>query len=152
MALTIRRRGKTFHLRGSIRVGRETRIVKEHSTGCNSRDDADAYRAKLEAEIRDEILHGPRGRTQSLTVADAGLRYMGRPGGLRSYDLWRLDQINRIVGDRPIASVGEAWAEFRRARCGGLVWSRRMRNTSGRLLPRCAGRACASAKRYGSIG
>jgi integrase len=120
MALTIRRRGKTFHLRGSIRVGRETRIVKEHSTGCNSRDDADAYRAKLEAEIRDEILHGPRGRTQSLTVADAGLRYMGRPGGLRSYDLWRLDQINRIVGDRPIASVGEAWAEFRRARCGGL--------------------------------
>jgi len=49
--LTIRKRGKYFHVRGSIRVGRETRIVKEHSCGSDRRDDADAYRSKLEAEI-----------------------------------------------------------------------------------------------------
>jgi integrase len=118
--LTIRRRGKKFHIRGSVRVGRETRIVKEHSTGCDRRDDAETYRSKLESDIRNEILHGRGGRTQTLTIACAGLRYMGRPGGLRSYDLWRLDQINKLVGDRPIAAAGEAWSEFRRLRCGGL--------------------------------
>jgi integrase len=118
--LTIRRRGKNFHVRGSIRVGRETRIVKEHSCGTDRRDDAEAYRSKLEAELRYEILHGRGGRTHTLTIADAGLSYIARPGGVRSYDLWRLDQINRIVGDRPIAQAADAWSDFKRARCGGL--------------------------------
>lgn len=118
--LTIRKRGKKFHIRGSVRIGRETRVVKEHSTGCDRREDAESYRSKLDADIRNEILHGRGGRTHMLTIADAGLRYMGRPGGLRSYDLWRLDQINKAVGDKSIAAAGDAWSEFRRVRCGGL--------------------------------
>jgi integrase len=118
--LTIRRRGKNFHIRGTIRVGQETRIVKEHSCGTDRRDDADAYRSKLEEEIRHEILHGGGGRTHTLTIADAGLTYIARPGGVQSYDLWRLDQINRTVGDRPIAQAADAWTEFKRIRCGGL--------------------------------
>jgi hypothetical protein len=119
--LTIRRRGKNFHVRGSIRVGRETRIVKEHSCGTDRRDDADAYRSKLEAEIRYEILHGRGGRTHTMTIADAGIRYMERPGGVRSYDLWRLDQINKVVGDSSIAGAADAWSQFKRVRCGGLA-------------------------------
>lgn len=31
--LTIRRRGKNFHVRGTVRIGRETRVIKEHSCG-----------------------------------------------------------------------------------------------------------------------
>lgn len=118
--LTIRRRGKYFHVRGSIRVGRETRIVKEHSCGTDRRGDANDYKAKLEADIRHEILHGAGGRTNTLTIADAFLRYKGRPGGLRSYDVWRLNQINEVVGDYTIARAAEAWTEFRRVRCGGI--------------------------------
>jgi len=119
--LTIRRRGKNFHVRGSIRVGRETRIVKEHSCGTDHREDADAYRSKLEAEIRYEILHGRGGRTHILTIANAGLRYMARPGGIRSLDLWLLNQINNVVGDRQVAQAADAWSEFKRRRCGGLL-------------------------------
>jgi integrase len=119
--LTIRRRGKNFHVRGSIRVGPETRIVKEHSCGTDRREDAEAYRSKLEADIRHEILYGRGGRTQSLTIADAGLRYIARRGGVRSYDLWRIGQINNAVGDRPIAQAADAWIEFKRKRCGGLL-------------------------------
>jgi integrase len=118
--LTIRRRGKNYHIRGTIRVGRETRIVKEHSCGTDRRDDADAYRSKLEAEIRHEILHGRGGRTHTMTIADAGMCYMERPGGVRSYDLWRLGQINNAVGDYSIAEVADAWSQFKRVRCGGL--------------------------------
>jgi integrase len=119
--LTIRKRGKKFHLRGSIRIGRETRVVKEHSCGTDRRDVADAYKSKLEAEIRHEILHGRGGRTHSLTIADAGLRYIARPGGVRSYDIWRIGQINAIVGDRSIANAPDAWTEYKRARCSGLA-------------------------------
>ena len=120
--LTIRRRkgGKIWHIRGTIRVGRETRVVKEHSCGTDRRDDAEAYRSKFEADIRHEILHGRDGRTQSLTIADAGLCYIERPGGVKSYDVWRIGQINYVVGDRPIARAGEAWSEFVRVRCAGL--------------------------------
>ena len=81
--LTVRRRGRLFHVRGSIRVGGKTRLVKEHSTGCNRQEDADAYRAKLETEIRAEMLHGPGGRAHRMTIADAGLDYIARPGGVR---------------------------------------------------------------------
>src|SRR5258708_35603238 len=66
------------------------------------------------------MFHGSGGRTQSLTIADAGLRYNARPGGVRSYDLWRVNEINDRVGDRPIAQAAEAWADFKRIRCGGL--------------------------------
>jgi integrase len=118
--LTIRRRGKNFHIRGTIRVGRETRIIKEHSCGTDRRDDAEAYRSKLEADIRHEILHGRGGRTHTMTIADAGIRYMERPGGVRSYDLWRLGQINNVVGDYSIARAADAWSQFKRVRCGGL--------------------------------
>jgi integrase len=118
--LTLRKRGKKFHVRGTIRVGRETRIVKEHSCGTDRRGDAEAYRSNLETEIRREILHGTGGRTHTLTIADAGLRYLDRPGGLRPGDIWRLAQINKIVGERSIAQAPEAWSEFKRIRCGGL--------------------------------
>lgn len=118
--LTIRKRGKYFHIRGSIRVGRETRVVKEHSCGTDRRHDANDYKTKLEADIRHEILHGAGGRTHSLTIADAGLRYLQRPGGLRTYDRWRLAEINAVVGDYTIAKAGDAWTEFRRRRCSGI--------------------------------
>ena len=118
--LTIRRRGRNYHIRGTIRVGRKTRIVKEHSCGTDRRDDAEAYRSKLETDLRHEILHGRGGRTHTMTIADAGICYMERPGGVRSYDLGRLGQINNAVGDYSIAEAADAWSLFKRVRCGGL--------------------------------
>jgi integrase len=97
-----------------------TRVIKEHSCGTDRRDVAEAYRSRLENDLRHEILHGSRGRTHTLTVADAAIRYIGRPGGVRSYDIWRLGQINDVIGDRPIAQAAAAWTEFKRIRCSGL--------------------------------
>jgi integrase len=56
-----------------------------------------------------------------MTVADAGLRYVNRPGGVKSYDLWRLDQLNEIMGDYSIRRAAEGWSEFKRTRCAGLA-------------------------------
>jgi len=107
----------------SISVARSVsgaNIIKEHSCGTDRRDDAEAYRSKLEAEIRHEILYGSRGRTHTLTIADALLAYVKRPGGLRSYDLARIDEINRLVGDFTIAQAADAWTDFKRKQCAAL--------------------------------
>jgi integrase len=117
--LTMRKRGRVYHIRGSIKVGSETRIVKEHSTGCDRREDAEAYRSKLETEARHELLHGPGGRANRLTFADAVVRYIERPGGVKSYDLWRLNQMNEIMGDYWISQIGDAWSSFKQKRCAG---------------------------------
>ena len=99
--LTIRRRGKAgiFHCRGTVRVGRKTRRVKEHTTGCDRREDAEAYRAELHAEIQHVLAYGATGRARVVTFADAGLLYLNRPGGLHPNDVWRLKQLNEVLGN-----------------------------------------------------
>jgi integrase len=56
-----------------------------------------------------------------MTIADAGIRYMERPGGVQPYDLWRLGQINNVVGEYAIAEASDAWSRFKRVRCSGLL-------------------------------
>lgn len=121
--LTIRRRksGGTWHVRGTVRVGKEVREVKEHSTGCRERAAAAAYVAKLDAEIRDEILHGTAGRARRLTCAEAMLSYMNRPEGLNRMDIWRLGELGAVLGDVPIADALAGWSRFKAERCIGLA-------------------------------
>jgi integrase len=119
--LTLRKRGRFWHVRGSVRIGKESRRVQEHSTGCDRKEDAEAYQSRLEGELRHELLYGVGKRTERMTVADAGLRYVNRPGGVKSYDLWRLDQLNEVMGDYSVGRAAEGWSEFKGARCGGLA-------------------------------
>jgi integrase len=121
--LTLRRRkpGGPFHVRGTVRVGKEVREVKEHSTGCRERGAAEAYLAKLDAELRDEILYGAAGRARRLTCAEAMLEYMSRPGGLHRMDLWRLGELGAALGDVPVADVLAGWSRFKAERCSGLA-------------------------------
>ena len=62
-----------------------------------------------------------------MTIADAGLSYIARPGGVQSYDLWRLDQINRVVGDfdAPKLPRGEkvVWAKCNRNECERKIYA-----------------------------
>ena len=95
--LNIRKRRRFYHVRGTIRVGKEKRIVKEHSTGCDRRETAEAYRSNLETEIRAELLHGAGGRERRLTFADAGKLYIDRPEGLHAMDVWR---VGAFCGER----------------------------------------------------
>lgn len=119
--LTIRKRGRFWHCRGTVKVGKETRIVDEHSTGCRERSDAREYHDKLTGEIRQEVLSGTSGRAKLMTFADAGLAYVNRPGGVHRTDAWRIGQLNEHMGDYLISDIKKGWRKFRERRCGGLA-------------------------------
>lgn len=119
--LTLRRRGKVFHVRGSIRYGKEVREIKEHSTGCSERAAAQAYAHKLEGDIREEILHGTAGWARRMSCATAMEMYLERPGGLHRMDIWRLGELGDILGEVTIADVLAGWNRFKTQRCVGLA-------------------------------
>jgi integrase len=110
--LSLRRRGRIYHARGAIRIGRETVHVSEFSTGCRSRADAEAVAAAEEARIRAERLEGPAGRARRLTIGECFAIYLSRPGGLKSYDLQRLNALNEAIGDKPLSEVAPAWSNW----------------------------------------
>ena len=119
--LSYRKRGPVWYVRGTHRVGQETRIVQEHSTGCRQEDAAREYGRALERELTDEILYGHRRRQKHVTFADAGILYLARPGGHAQGDIWRIEQINEIMGDYSLAEIKDGWAHFVRVRCQDLA-------------------------------
>jgi len=119
--LTIRKRGRYWHCRGTIRVGKETRDIKEHSTGCTEKQIANEYRDKYTGEIRQELLSGTSGRERLLDFADAGLAYINRPDGTHKMDLWRVGELNEHMGEHLISDAKDGWRVFMEKRCFGLA-------------------------------
>lgn len=119
--LTYRKRGRVYHVRGAFRLGTERREVKEHSSGCREEEAAREYVRSLERELTEEILYGSRRRQKHVTFADAGACYLARPGGVARGDIWRIGELNEILGDRPLSEIKDGWAEFRAKRCVGLA-------------------------------
>jgi integrase len=109
MPIAIRKRGDVWYARGTVRVGDQTVKVREYSTGCRARGDAEAQASSHEAAVRAEILSGPEGRARKLTIADAISAYQKRPGGVPMYDIDRLTDLNDRIGDRPLAAASDAW-------------------------------------------
>lgn len=114
--LALRQRGNFWHVRGTVRVGSERRRVKEHSTGCSGKGEADAYRTKLESEIRADLLDGRKVGLRRLTFADAGMVYINRPS-VHPNDKWRIGELNEHMGDYAVADAKEAWRVFVAKRC-----------------------------------
>lgn len=122
MPITWRRRGQTIYVRGSVRVGSETRVVKEHSSGsAEPRFVEEEYIPNLQEQVRREILYGAAGRAKSVTFGNVVVVYAQRPEGLHPNDKWRLREMNEILGDYPVANLPQKWPEFVAARCQGLA-------------------------------
>jgi integrase len=116
MALSLRKRGAVYHARGTVRVGRETIHVREFSTGCRSRADAEAAAGAEERRIREEALEGPAGRAKRLTLSDAFFAYLNRPGGVARLDEAKFEALHEIVGTYRLDQLADVWAEWRRHR------------------------------------
>lgn len=134
MALSYRKRGEIWHCRGTVRVGRETIVVPEFSTGATRRADAEEAGAAEERRIREERLEGPAGRARRLTLAHCLAAYVGRPGGVKTYDEDRVDAINAAIGHRPIAEAAPAWREFLAQQSWAPATAARWRNVLAAAL------------------
>src|SRR4249920_1829841 len=118
MPLHYRKRGEVWHARGRVRVGTQTVIVGEFSTGARARIDAEAIGAAREAEIRGDILDGAAGRARRLTIGDCLEAYLSRPGGVKSYDVARVAEFTEIFGHRPVTEALAGWRSWLEARGG----------------------------------
>ena len=100
MSLHYRKRGEVWHCRGSVRIGRRTFPVREFSTGCAAKADAEAVGSAEEARIRAEFLDtgNVTEPVRALTVRDCITAYRSRPGGLHPFDVQRLDELDAEIG------------------------------------------------------
>jgi integrase len=123
MALSYRKRGDVWHCRGTVRIGRQTITVKEYSTGCASKADAEALGAAEEARIRTEFITTGQvaERSRSVTIGNCIAAYKARPGGLHPFDVQRLDQLDHDIGETLITGTKEAWGLWIRRRGQGLA-------------------------------
>lgn len=112
MPLSLRKRGDVWHARGTVRVGRDSIAVKEFSTGCSSRPDAEAVAGAEEARIRAEHLEGDAGRAKRLTFAACALHYLRRPGGVQPYDKDRIGVMAEAFGDTALADLPRVWSAW----------------------------------------
>lgn len=123
MALSYRKRGDVWHCRGSVRVGRRTFVVREFSTGCSDRADAEAVGAAEEARIRTEFITtgNVAEPSKTVTIRDCITAYKARPGGLHPFDVQRLDQLDNDLGETLLSGTKEAWGAWLRDRGRGLA-------------------------------
>lgn len=109
--LTLRRRGKTWHVRGSVRVGRQTVQIAEHSTGSISRAVAESYRARLQSQTEAEILHGAAAARRSISFDEAALRYLDTPRHLS--DVSRVRTLTAHFAGVDLGQIDQAaWDDF----------------------------------------
>jgi integrase len=118
MALHYRKRGTVWHCRGSVRVGRRTFPVREFSTGCSSKAEAEAVGAAEESRIRSEVLDTGTvlEPNRKITVHDCITAYKARPGGLHRFDVRRLDELDAAMGRVLVSALREAWGAWLRDR------------------------------------
>lgn len=109
-----------YTVRGTVKVGKETRKVEEHSTGATSAANAREYAAALEEEIRQSILY-PGRRKNSVTFGDCTDVYLNRPEGIGRMDMWRILELLKWFEDTPVtqAEILSTWNEFKDIRCKG---------------------------------
>jgi hypothetical protein len=121
MALSYRKRGDVWHCRGTVRVGRRTFTVREFSTGCADKSDAEAVGAAEEARIRTEFINtgNVAEPSKTVTIKNCITAYKARPGGLHPFDVQRLDELDIEIGDILLSGTKEAWGAWIQEFAGG---------------------------------
>lgn len=74
--LSIRKRGGRWYVRGTVRVGKETARISEHSAGTTERTIAESYKAKLQRDTESALLHGVKVVRRQITFDHAALDYL----------------------------------------------------------------------------
>ncbi len=118
--LSIRKKGRYYTVRGTVRVGRETRTVAEHSTGTDRRNDAQEYASKLEEKIREAVLYPEREKQRGITFGDCFDVYKNRPQRIGNLELYRIAELLKWFENTPVSDIKKEWDVFVKERCKKL--------------------------------
>ncbi len=123
MPLHLRKRksSRYWYIYGTIKVGRETRKVQEHSTGRMRKRDAQEYLDRETQRIQDELIHGAAGRAKHVTFDICAKAYIWRPGGLHPNDIWRIGELVPFLEGLTLNEVKKGWHRFVEERCAKLA-------------------------------
>jgi integrase len=111
--LTIRKRGKFWHIRGTVRVGKKSLKVEEHGTGLADRATAESHRVNFQVEKQQEPLHGAASINRQVAFDEAALSYLERDRHLS--DILRVRQLQQAFKGRRLAEIDAAsFAKFTR--------------------------------------
>ena len=106
--LSIRKRGKIYYVRGTVKVGNKSRQVLEHSSGCYNEQKAKEYASSLEERIRNEVLYGKQINNKQITFGDIAKDYITNKGNISNNELGRIKQLLALE-NITIDELQEAW-------------------------------------------
>lgn len=112
--LHFRKRGKNWHVYGTVSIGNKTKKIKEHSCRCDSLEKAKEYASCLENDIRNEILYGKSVNAGKVTFGEIAQEYINRVGGINSQDLNRIEDKFLAFENYPIDEASEIWKQVLR--------------------------------------
>ena len=109
--LNIRKRGKFYYIRGTVRVGKETFDVKEQSTGFDKLKDAREYASKLESDIREHALNPKADRTKKTTFDDCLALYLEKKH-LKPAEIRKINILFPYFEGVNVSEIKSAWDKF----------------------------------------
>lgn len=127
--LTIRQRGKYWHIRGTVKEGRTSRIVAEQSTGYDCERKAAAYATQIERKIRAELTLGfaPKQATRPILFSDAATAFIEKTKP-KYGELGRVELLTDGFTTLPLHEINAAeWTRFCRERMPGQCANSRAR-------------------------
>jgi integrase len=117
--LTLRKRGRYWHVRGTVRVGKKTVEIAEHSSGVVDRASAEKYRVRLQIEAQEGILDGAASVRRKIGFADAALYYLDAKRHHLA-EISRVRQLSRAFSDVRLSEIdATAFAMFARDELSG---------------------------------
>ena len=119
--LKLRMRGDVWYCGGTVKRGKSSIKIKEHSTGRRNKPDAELYAAEEERRALEELTFGPGVKSRHRTIDEALKLYLARPGGLGRGEIRYVQELARLTANFPIADAKAAWRIFKEQRCGGLA-------------------------------
>lgn len=115
--LSIRKRGKFYYVRGTIRVGGQIREVKEHSSGFTKFAQARDYASSLEHQQVEHILHPDLGKNNTTTFDECLVNYLSKKHP-KIKEINRIENINRFFAGCKVQDIKDRWNNFCRSKSG----------------------------------
>jgi integrase len=104
--LSIRKRRGRWYCRGTVKLGKASVTIDEHSIGTTERAAAESYKAQLQRDTERTILHGAKAARCEVTFDQAALNYLA--GDRHLSDISRVRALTAQFSGKRLDEIDEA--------------------------------------------